>query len=60
MYVSNLCVCLFLIRLTVLPFLFEQICQLAGQLRVTPNGFNRQTNIVVSRKETHRITTQLN
>ena len=31
----------FLIRLTVLPFWFEQICQLAGQLRVTLNGFNR-------------------
>ena len=31
----------FLIKLTVRPFLLEQICQLAGQLRVTPNGFNR-------------------
>ena len=31
----------FLIRLTVLPFLFEQVCLLAGQLRVTLNGFNR-------------------
>ena len=28
----------FLIRLTVLPFLFEQICQLAGQIRATLNG----------------------
>ena len=69
MYVSNLLfVCLFVfvlfffvfIRLTVLPFLFEQICQLVGQLRVTLNGFNRWTNIFVSCKETHRITTQLN
>ena len=50
MYVSNLFVVLccvflllfFLIRLTVLLFcLFEQICQLAGQLRATLNGLNR-------------------
>ena len=31
----------FLIRLTVPTFLFEQICQLAGQLRATFNGLNR-------------------
>ena len=41
MYVSNLLVCLFFVRLTVLPFLLKQICKLAGQLRVTLNGFNR-------------------
>ena len=37
MNVFNLFVCLllFLIRLAVLSFLFEQICQLAGQLRVS-------------------------
>ena len=41
MYVSNLCVCLFFDKVDCSSFLFEQICQLAGQLRVTPNGFNR-------------------
>ena len=41
----------FLIRLTVLPFLFEQICQLAGHLRATLNGLNRYTNIFEPRRE---------
>ena len=46
MYVSYLfvvlCCVFFVIRLTVLLFfLFEQICQSAGQLRATLNGLNR-------------------
>ena len=42
MNVSNLFIYFFfVIRLTVPPFMFEQICLLAGQLRATLNGLNR-------------------
>ena len=43
MYVSNLFVCLFLIRLTVPLFCLSKSAnfELAGQLRITLNGFNR-------------------
>ena len=41
MNVTNLFIFFFFLRLTVPTFLFEQICQLAGQLRATLNGLNR-------------------
>ena len=43
MYVSNLLACLFFIRLIVLPFCLSKSAnfELAGQLRITLNGFNR-------------------